>query len=417
MRPNAFFGPLGAACLLLAALAVPAAAWPAGRPETVVLDACGPLAVEPGLAEPWPGGRAARSGATVSPTDKGLGCRFTVAGKPAGAPVLVEARLTRPTPGGGQAVSRWFVPARRGEPAVAAYAFSPSDPAAPGLWTLELFAGDARLAGQAFTVPGAAGEVAAPATAESPAPAAAMPAAPTPAGPPAPGPEVPSQAVSAAPAALVPAPVPAMPPESRDPGPGPAAEAPTGREPAQDAAQASPAVSTETPAAAPVPEAALPRAGSPSPASPSAVPAVPADPAPAAMSPASVASPRPAADPAPTPKKAGVPPAAATSPKAPVVPEAPARHGQAAGSYALQTGLFADAANAAAQAARLRARGMPACLAVEGEGKARRYRVLAGRFGDARAAAGARADVRAIVGAAPLVMQLDAARLAGLRCH
>ncbi len=304
MRPNAFLGPLGAACLLLAALAVPSAAWPAGRPETVVLDACGPLAVEPGLAEPWPAGRAARSGATVSPTDKGLGCRFTVAGKPAGAPVLVEARLTRPTPGGGQAVSRWFVPARRGEPAVAAYAFSPSDPAAPGLWTLELFAGDARLAGQAFTVPGAVG-ASASVSAEAPAPSAAMPAAPTPAGPPAPGPEAPSQAVSAPPAA----PVPAMPPESRDSGLGPAPEAPTGREPAQDVGQASPAAPTETPAAAPVPEAALPRAGSPSPASPSAVPAAPADSIPAAMLPASVASQRPAADPAPTPKKAGAPPA------------------------------------------------------------------------------------------------------------
>ncbi len=93
------------------------------------------------------------------------------------------------------------------------------------------------------------------------------------------------------------------------------------------------------------------------------------------------------------------------------------RNSPAPSAYALQTGLFTEAPNAESQAATLRSRGMPACVAVEGQGNRRRYRVLAGRFGDARVAARARGEVRAIVGAAPLVTRLDAGQLAGLRCH
>ncbi len=89
----------------------------------------------------------------------------------------------------------------------------------------------------------------------------------------------------------------------------------------------------------------------------------------------------------------------------------------AAGYLALQTGLFADADNAAAQAAKLRAQGLPACLAVSDKDGKRRYRVLAGRFGDRRAAAAARSAVMAAAGVAPVVTPVAAGDIPKLRCR
>ena len=69
--------------------------------------------------------------------------------------------------------------------------------------------------------------------------------------------------------------------------------------------------------------------------------------------------------------KAATPPASKAGSPAPAAPKpaaAPAREpagkgkDAAKGFVALQTGLFADAANAQGQAAKLRGRGIPACL-------------------------------------------------------
>ncbi|MEA4858090.1 SPOR domain-containing protein [Solidesulfovibrio sp.] len=330
---------LVAACLILAALAWPrparagvraaVAPAPAGEAGPVggVFEACGALAAEPGLVEAWPGAMAVRLGEAVAPSDKGLGCRFVLPGKPGGKAVAVEARLTRPSADGdGQAVDRWFVPARPGEPAVAAYAFFPLGPPAPGPWRLELAAGDKPLGAWNFIV--------------SPPSAAA---------------QTPAEAPGA---------------------PGVAASIPI----------------------------ASPPASSPS-----------------AASPAAPAKPGPEADPAsPKPPPAKAAPTAAPSRGSPsaATGSAAARPREVAkGFVALQTGLFADAENAAVLAARLRARGMPACVAKEGQGATARHRVLAGRFGDRRAALASREAVRAAVGVWPLVVEVDAAKAEGLRCR
>lgn len=298
---------------------------------------CGALTVESGLVDPWPAGRGVRIGDTVATTDKGLGCRYTLPGRPA-KQTRLEARLTRPLAlGEGTAVDRWHLAARRGEPVAVVYSFYPPGRVVPGQWTLELFDGDTRLAVQAFTVTGS--EVRGTAT-------------PPPASEPVAGAgdsEVPDRATRAA--------------GSDKPG--------TPARPAPSEAPASQASQTARPTAAP------PRTT------------------------AAKAAVKPEARPAQPPTGA-VPDSGASA---------------ATGYYALQTGLFTDADNAAGQAIRLRGRGLPACVAAEGAGGTRRYRVLAGRYGEKRAALAARGEVRAATGITPLVFAVDARLSAGLRCH
>ena len=346
---------------------------------TLVLDACGAVLREPGLGDPWPGGKAVRLGETALPGDKGLGCRFTLTGEPAGAAAVVEARLTRPAPGGEPVQDRWFIPVRRGEPAVAIYAFAPDRLVAAGSWSLTLTADGAAPATAHFVAPAPAGKPGpAPQAAPSPETAQAASSLPPPADDAAP-PQPPAAASPAAPVfASAPA---AEPPASADS----AALAPPARQTAAAALQTPPSVPTEPQAAAGItakPVAAVK-------ARPEAAASTKAPPLPPAKSPAPAA-----AKPAGTAK-----PSAAT------------------GYVALQTGLFADADNAAAQAARLRSRGMPACVADAAPTAKPRYRVLAGRFGDERAARDARAAVTAILGLSPIVYVVDAAVLPRLRCR
>ncbi|EFL52804.1 Sporulation domain protein [Solidesulfovibrio fructosivorans JJ]] len=175
----------------------------------------------------------------------------------------------------------------------------------------------------------------------------------------------------------------------------------------------------------PAAEEALP--GAPDGAAPNARPAAPTAPAPA-PAPTSEAAPKPAPEAAsetPQPQSApkAAPSEAASKPAATAKgpPAQPAAAKPAAapatGFYALQTGLFADAANADAQAARIRRRGIPACVAVEGKGKDRRYRVLAGRYGDKRAALATRGEVGRASGVRPLIFAVGAAQAGKLRCH
>ncbi len=334
---------MGSAWMLAAALLLggsPAAA--AGDAPPAVgaarLDLCGPLSGDPGAGE---GAGVSRPGEVLSPGDKGFGCRFTVPGLPGREAEIVEVRLTRPGASpGALARDRWFLPVRRGTPALAAYAFAGPGEAREGVWTLELYLADVLLAEKRFEVildrrPDA--PVASGADAASPAPA-------------------PPEAVATRPRqpeiADLPArgkvSLPATAPESRP----------------EPAARSGPAV---------------PRSVSTPPDRPG-----PGKPAREGRTPPEGTEPRPAF---------------------------------ASGYFALQTGLFAEAGNAEGQAAVLRARGMPACLLVEGEGNRKRYRVLAGRFGDRRAALASRAEVKAASGAAPLPVRVEAEEAARLRCH
>lgn len=351
----------------LVPLCLAAALLGAGRPAqaataaALALDACGAFSREPGLGDVSPGPKAVRLGETVLPGDKGLGCRFTLTGEPAGGTAVVEVRLSRPAAGGDSALDRWFVPVRRGEAAVAVYAFAPGQPVAAGPWTLTLVADGVSPVTARFATPVPQGEPGPPAltvppSAPPPNPSVAPPPPPAPIADPAAGPDV-SPGPPGAPASSV------DPVGPSAPSPEPAAAAPPPPAPPAPSAQAAPTV----------------------PAKPAA--ATPARPAAGAAKPA-----------APTPAK-------------PTHPAAPA------GYVALQTGLFADAGNAAAQAVKLRSRGLPACVAVAGDGAKRRYRVLAGRFGDRRAAGEARAAVSAILGLSPIVYDVDAAEVARLRCR
>jgi len=341
----------GAACLLLALALLPArlcAAPPQPGSPPSGFDVCGALTTAPGLADPWPAANTdVRPGETVMDSDKGLGCRFTPAGKPGSGPVLLEARLTRPTASGvGTAVDRWRVPARKGEPAAIVYAFYPPGRARPGEWSLEVYDGETRLAATTFTVTGAAVR----GTVEPPAPREAMP-------------DAPQEAAPSNPTA------PSVPADEATP------QAPS--RPATD----TPAPPDATPATPPAPQPPRPKNAAEKP------------------SPPAVAKPVIA-------QKAPTKPAAAKPAAAP-----------ATGFFALQTGLFADAANAETQAAKLRGRGIPACVAVESGGKGRRYRVLAGRYGDKRAALTMRGEVGRAAGVRPLLFAVDAAQAGGLRCH
>lgn len=360
--------------------AAPARKTPAvAASPAITLDMCGALTVDPGLPPSWPTGRGVRPGEAVSPEDKGFGCRFTLAAAPSAAPVLVEARLRRPGPADGPPVEdRWLVPAHPGEPAAAVSVFYPPGRAAPGAWTLELYLDGVRLAARTFTV-------AAPATA---APAMVTPAT-----------------VASAPVA----PAGVEPDRKPETAPGDNADGPPEAAPAGSSAPPPPAPATP---AAPAP-ALAPEAG---PAAASSTSGKKAGPASKAQPPARTQErggpvPPPARNPAPA-KAAG---ASAPSPVSakPTTPEKPA----ATGYWALQTGLFADAANAASQAAKLRRRGFPACVAVEKTGKGSRYRVLAGRFGDRRAALATRHAVAAAGDVSPLLFQVSPDLAARVRCE
>lgn len=405
-----------AACLILAALALarPLSAAQASPPSPVPAapqqgDAgfavCGGLSAAPGPGEPWPGDKALRPGEGLSPADKGLGCRFVPPGRAGGAPLLLEARLTRPSGAdGAPVVDRWFVPARRGEPAVVTYAFFPPGSAAPGSWRLELFDGDAPVASQTFVMP----EPAAAGADTDAAPFAVRAAI--------------GVAAAAQPQQAVPEPAPTA---AATPDVTAAATSDAGEQAQTEPAPEAAPEATLAPVAPPIPPASAkafaPRAAAPDQAAAPQAPAI-AQKAPASAAPSAAPQKTSAANkttPPPASKAAASAPAA-SKPAAAAARE-PAGKGKAKdavkGFVALQTGLFADAANAQGQAAKLRGRGIPACLVEEGQGKTKRYRVLAGRYGERRAALAARNEVRAAAGVSPLVFEVAPGVAAGLRCH
>ncbi|MGD9609123.1 MAG: SPOR domain-containing protein [Desulfovibrionaceae bacterium] len=384
-------------------LAVPAAPAPPG----LTVEACGSLSERSEGATGQRPAPFARSGLVLEPGDHGLGCRFRIGGGPGGETVLVEVRLTRPgLVGGGRAVDRWYVPARRGETALAGHLFEAAGEIAPGQWDLALYLDDQLQAERRFEVRGTPQEASPTAVEPPPAPglpsAPALAAAPPLASPPPLVPDTPGarsghspQETTAADLEIVLAPEPASDgvpeawaaslPPSAPPARKTAHQTPQPTASRKDASPSSlPASSAKTGAYRPDGQAP---AKSPSPSGKTAVaPAKPA-PEPRASSPASVAK----------------------SPSAP--------SGQATGYYALQTGIFSMPGNAENQAARLRGRGLPACVAAESGAGRTRYRVLAGRYGDRQAAQASRDEVGTAVGGGAVLFRVDPSLAARLRCH
>lgn len=151
----------------------------------------------------------------------------------------------------------------------------------------------------------------------------------------------------------------------RAPAPGHAAAVP----PVQSQAQAPLPVAPQKPAQQAVPQA----------------PAVPAAPAPAVVTARPATAPQPLAPAAVTVPPAAKAPAAPASPTVPSTPAAPAAPAEGQASYALQVGVFATPAQAAALQARLSAEGIPSRLET---------RVVVGPFADRRDALAAQARLR-----------------------
>ena len=385
----------GPAWLLLAALllslGLPVRGVAAQTDATARLDVCGAMAEEPGFGEGGEGG-VSRPGDFLRPGDKGFGCRFTLTGTPRGGLETVEARLRRPgAVPGSLAEDRWFVPARRGSSVMAAYAFADPEAIRAGTWTLDLYLGEKLLARQAFEVVADTAEpLAAPVAAHAEA-AAQAPA---------------SSAGSVAPAVPVATPGaeagPVVPAGTESPGAPPAPTAPDPSGPVPGVATAAASTAADAVPAALPPAAPLP--GAKAPEAVSAAAQAPKRKMPDASAEGAAVS-RPVAT-APARARAGD-----TPQTSPTTTPPPVRF------YTLQTGLFANAENAEAQAARLRARRLPACLSVEEKGGKRRYRVLSGRFGDRRAAQALRSEVTAAAGVSPLLFQVAPDIAARLRCH
>ncbi|MHC1713552.1 MAG: SPOR domain-containing protein [Solidesulfovibrio sp.] len=391
---------IGSAWLLLSALLLLGAVRAFGAVNTplgVRLDVCGAMSVEPGLGEAVSGGGSLRPAEILTSGDKAFGCRFTLVGVPQGNLENVEVRLSRPgAVAGSVARDRWFVPVRRGASAVAAYAFADPGAVREGVWTLELYLADAVLAQKRFEVVAAGGTVSPPPVArrETPAPRSVEPSAvfaATPDGPKASGPATSgnSSPRPEASAVVAIAPEPAAPPV---------------------AATAAPAV---LPAPVLPPAKEVPPHTSPVIAAKTAEPPVPSQ----ASAKASLSSPTKASAAAVSPERKQAKPPAALPEKSGPSPSAKVAAPAVSGYYALQTGLFSDVGNAEGQAARLRSRGLPACLAVEGGGDKRRYRVLAGRYSDRRAALALRPEVMAVAGNTPVLFQVDVGLATRLRCH
>jgi cell division septation protein DedD len=151
----------------------------------------------------------------------------------------------------------------------------------------------------------------------------------------------------------------------RAPAPGHAAAVP----PAQSQAQTPAPMAPQKPAQQVVPQA----------------PAAPAAPAPVVVTARPETAPQPLAPAAVTAPPAAKAPAAPAAPAAPSTPAAPAAPAEGQAGYALQVGVFATPAQAAALQARLSAEGIPSRLET---------RVVVGPFADRRDALAAQARLR-----------------------
>ncbi len=370
-----------------------------------------------------------------------FGVVFEVQGKPTGGPVVIEAGLV--PPGDAAVAQRWFVPAVVGEQAQAVASFVYGWEAVPGPWRLTLSEDGRVLAEQTFHVGGgprtSADHAAAPPSLSAPAQLQDHVQTPVRENPPPPAAPAQPQAPAQLPVqALPPAPAQAL---------VTAREAPpmTSGSPAA-AAPATPAVSehpAEAGQAAVSGQAVVPASAGPPPTAPGAAPGGHAPPAAASPvtdsppgapgAPETAESAEPSHSPGKTPEM--VPAPASDKGKKAVSPEqglkapekapaketakektretanAPAKKETAKETgtlYLLQTGLFSVKGNAAAEAARYRAKGYPGCVLEEGAGSRRRYRVIVGRFPDQGRAMEARRSFVAREGMEAMVKEVPA---------
>lgn len=365
----------------------------------VTMQACGAMTVGAD------GARLVRPGETLEPGDRGFGCLFTAKDVPKDGAVPVEVRLLRPTVAGGQAWDRWFVALRPGRTSQAVYLSETPLTTDSGPWTLELYRDGRPAARRQFVMAGGPG----PSGDQD---GAAQPSVETPPV----EPTAPPAGVSGEAAASTPTEVP----------PAPTAPAPTD--------QAVPATPVPTPPASAHSDAAIPAPVSVSVPVPPVTPIAPEKPVPSPASPASpapgVAAPKsaPVASPAvkpaaPAPAKRDIPAKKSeTARPATAAPERKEGKGaaekpQGAGYYALQLGVFAQSDNAEALAVKVRGRGVPVCVAEERTAKGRRYRVMAGRYGDRRVALDRRREVRIASGVDAVLYHVEPAAIDRLRCH
>jgi cell division septation protein DedD len=306
-----------------------------------------------------------------------FGAVFEVRGKPAGAPVVLEAVLVRP--GGDEAsAQRWFIPAAIGEKAQAVATFVYAWEAVPGPWRLTLAEGGRVLAGKEFYV------------GERPAP---------------PAPPVVEPVEEAAPASLAANVAPAPPPAVPMAPPPAAAPVPA----APDVAAPVPAAAEQALPAPVVPAEAGKKAAPPEASGKNGVPDTSGKPG----KPGKPEKPENPDKPVPgVPKKAQPPEKPAD--KAPAAPEASGK----GPVYLVQAGVFSVRDSAYAQATRYRAKGYPGCVLEEGAGKNVRYRVVVGRFPDQERAAQARRSFVGREGGEALVKEAPAADVARrLKCR
>lgn len=362
----------------------------------VTMQACGAMTVGAD------GARLVRPGEILEPGDRGFGCLFTAKDVPKDGAVPVEVRLLRPTVAGGQAWDRWFVALRPGRTSQAVYLSETPLTTASGPWTLELYRDGRPAARRQFVMAGGPGpsgdqDGAAQPSVETPPALAATP---------------PAGDAGEKEAASPPTPVP----------PAPAASA--------SSDQAVPATPVPTPPASAHSDAAIPAPVPVPPVTPIAPekpvpsPASPASPAPGVAAPKSAPVASPAVKPAaPAPAKRDIPvKKSETARPAPAAPERKEGKGaaekpQGAGYYALQLGVFAQSDNAEALAVKVRGRGVPVCVAEERTAKGRRYRVMAGRYGDRRVALDRRREIRTASGVDAVLYHVEPAAIDRLRCH
>ena len=81
-----------------------------------------------------------------------FGLEVVAEGTPKGAHVVLEARLTRPDDPEGTPPLRWLIPARIGHPAQSVWEFAYEWEVQPGVWTMEVVAGEIRSAPVRFTL-------------------------------------------------------------------------------------------------------------------------------------------------------------------------------------------------------------------------------------------------------------------------
>ncbi len=272
--------------------------------------------------------------------DGAFGAVFMLEGGQTGNIVPIEARLARARSGEDADAPpvRWFFPAEIGRPALASYRFYKDDPPPPGGWTLALYYEGGLIAESRFELAALAQKDASVAPTDIPGEKSAY------------GGQNRSGAAPAASAA----------PAAHD-----GQSAAPAEQPARSASSSADVPGTPQPQESQPAQAQAGHASAPGGQAPPSAPQAPQEKA--------------------APEKAGAAASRDKTQKTPPPAAKPARDTakKAAAKplefFAVQTGAFSKTANADRQAAALRAKGFPACVARDRRGKTPVYRVLVGK--------------------------------------